>query len=48
MNSTELSERIRGGENLRTDFKQQLGTVAELAKDLVCFANTDGGELAQS
>ncbi len=45
MNSTELLERIRRGENRHTDFKVQLSTAAELAKDLVCFANTDGGEL---
>jgi predicted HTH transcriptional regulator len=45
MTVTELRERIARGENLHTDFKEQLGSDLDLAKDLVCFANTDGGQL---
>jgi ATP-dependent DNA helicase RecG len=41
----ELRERIARWENLHTDFKEQLGSNEDLAKDLVCFANTDGGQL---
>ncbi len=37
--------RIAAGEGLHTDFKVRLDAHRELAKDLVCFANTDGGEL---
>lgn len=45
MNITELRERIATWENLHTDFKERIDSVDELAKDLVCFANTDGGQL---
>ncbi len=45
MDSIELQELIRGGEDLHTDFKERLGSPSELAKDIVCFANTDGGQL---
>lgn len=37
--------RIAAGEGLHTDFKVRLDAHRELAKDLVCFANTDDGEL---
>jgi len=45
MNMSELQERIAKGENLHTDFKERFDSDRELAKDLVCFANTDGGQL---
>jgi len=45
MNIDELFERIAAWENLHTDFKAKVDSDLELAKDLVCFANTDGGDL---
>ena len=45
MDITELRERILRWENLHTDFKERIFSPDELAKDLVCFANTDGGQL---
>lgn len=45
MNVDELKERIVKGENLHTDFKERFDSNRELAKDLVCFANTDGGQI---
>lgn len=45
MDLIELRKRIARGENLHTDFKERLESPDELAKDLVCFANTDGGQL---
>src|SRR4030042_6863058 len=42
---SELKERIVKGENLHTDFKERIDSLDELAKDIVCFANTDGGQL---
>ncbi len=45
MDVLELHERISRWENLRTDFKEAVGSPDELAKDLVCFANTDGGQI---
>jgi len=42
---TELKERIARWEDLHTDFKERIDSLDELAKDLVCFANTDGGQL---
>ncbi|MGH8910334.1 MAG: AlbA family DNA-binding domain-containing protein, partial [Egibacteraceae bacterium] len=45
MDVVELRQRIARGEDLHTDFKSALGTPEELAKDLVCFANTDSGAL---
>jgi len=32
-------------EDPHTDFKSELGNTAELAKDLVCFASSDGGQI---
>jgi hypothetical protein len=48
MDLGELRERIRQGENVHTDLKERLGVPRELSKDLVCFANTDGGQLNDS
>lgn len=45
MNLSELKERIVRWENIHTDFKERFDSNRELAKDLVCFANTDGGQL---
>lgn len=45
MTPDELRERIRRWEDPHTDFKASLGSSEELAKDLVCFANSDGGQL---
>jgi len=45
MTPGELRERILRGEDPHTDFKQAVDRNAELAEDLVCFANSDGGRL---
>ncbi len=45
MTPDELRERILRWEDPHTDFKRELGSKAELAKDLVCFANGDGGQI---
>jgi ATP-dependent DNA helicase RecG len=45
MDSAQLQARIARWEDLHTDFKAKLSSPVELAKDLVCFANTDGGQL---
>jgi ATP-dependent DNA helicase RecG len=45
MTPGELRERILRWEDPHTDFKSELGSTWELAKDLVCFANSDGGQL---
>ncbi len=45
MNEIELLERIAKGEDYHTEFKEQLPDRNELAKQIVCFANTDGGLL---
>lgn len=37
--------RIRGGENLHTEFKREIGHPDDLAAELVAFANTDGGQI---
>ncbi|MFZ4657027.1 MAG: RNA-binding domain-containing protein [Caldilineaceae bacterium] len=41
----ELQQRIRGGENLHTEFKEWPIAPASLAETLAAFANTDGGQL---
>ncbi|MEA1965071.1 MAG: putative DNA binding domain-containing protein [Candidatus Aerophobetes bacterium] len=41
----ELRERILKGGNLHTEFKESLPGNEILAKSIVCFANTDGGQL---
>ena len=45
MDKLELQERIFKGENLHTEFKESLPDNETLAKSIVCFANTDGGQL---
>jgi ATP-dependent DNA helicase RecG len=45
MDKLELQERILKGENLHTEFKERLPDNETLAKSIVCFANTDGGQL---
>jgi len=42
---SELLARLARGEDLQTDFKDVLGPPRELAKDLVCFANSNGGQI---
>lgn len=45
MDKLELREKILKGENLHTEFKESLPDNETLAKSIVCFANTDGGQL---
>jgi predicted HTH transcriptional regulator len=45
MTPEELRRRILAWEGPHTDFKRALGRPIELAKDLVSFANSDGGQL---
>lgn len=45
MTPDDLRERVARWEDSRTDFKEVLPGNSELAKDLVCFANSDGGQL---
>jgi len=45
MNEEELMERIGKGEDIHTEFKEKLPVRGELAKSIVCFANTDGGQI---
>jgi len=45
MDKLEIQERILKGENLHTEFKEGLPDNETLAKSIVCFANTDGGQL---
>jgi len=45
VNLSDLRLRIARWEDLHTDFKERFENDEELAKDLVCFANTDGGQL---
>ncbi|MDL5157469.1 RNA-binding domain-containing protein [Actinomycetospora termitidis] len=45
MTPDELRAQIARWEDPHTDFKQAVGATAELAKDFVCFANTDGGQV---
>ena len=44
MTTSELKKRIAKGEDLHTEFKSVLPENRSLAKSLVCFANTDGGQ----
>lgn len=37
--------RIRGGENLHTEFKRDIGHPDDLAPEIVAFANTNGGQI---
>lgn len=45
MTPNELRERILRWEDSHTDFKREVGYRDDLAKDLVCFANGDGGQI---
>jgi len=45
MDSEELFERIEKGEDLHTEFKEYLPSNEDLAKEIVAFANTDGGQI---
>ncbi|MBI3272738.1 MAG: putative DNA binding domain-containing protein [Planctomycetes bacterium] len=45
MDLNELRARIARWEDLHTDFKERLGSPDEMARDIVSFANTDGGRL---
>lgn len=45
MDLTHLRERIARWEDHHTDFERELDSTRELAKDIVCFANTDGGQI---
>jgi ATP-dependent DNA helicase RecG len=45
MSPDELRERILRWEDPHTDFKTKIDSKEELAKDLVCFANSDGGQV---
>lgn len=45
MDVLELRERISKWEDLRTDFNVEVGGTDDLAKDIVCFANTNGGQI---
>ncbi len=45
MNEFELKERILKGEGLHTDFKESFTNNEDIAKSIVCFANTDGGQI---
>ena len=45
MDSEELFERIEKGEDLHTEFKEHLPSNEDLAKEIVAFANTDGGQI---
>ena len=45
MNKLELIERISNGEDSYTQFKQQIISSKDLAKEFVAFSNSDGGVL---
>jgi len=45
MDILELKERIVKGEDLHTEFKERIESNEDLAKAMVCFANTDGGQI---
>lgn len=45
MTPDELRVRVARWEDVHTDFKVSVGSTRELAKDLVCLANSDGGQL---
>ena len=45
MDKLEIQERILKDENLHTEFKESLPDNETLAKSIVCFANTEGGQL---
>lgn len=45
MDEIELREIILKGEDLHTEFKEMIESNEDLAKSIVCFANTDGGKI---
>lgn len=45
MDKLELPERILKGENLHTELKESIVNNEDIAKSIVCFANTDGGQI---
>ena len=45
MNKAELEERIKQGEDFHTEFKETLPDKNKIIKEIVGFANTDGGQL---
>lgn len=45
MNDEALRQLVARGEGQHLDFKVALDRQSELAKDLVCFANADGGAI---
>lgn len=45
MTPEDLRERILRWEDTHTDFKERVDNTSELAKDIVGFANSDGGQL---
>jgi len=45
MNDTQLIEKLTKGEGFHTEFKEILPSRENLAKEIVCFANTNGGHL---
>ncbi len=45
MDEFELKERIEKGEDFHTEFKEIIESNEDLAKSIVCFANTDGGQI---
>lgn len=45
MDIFELKERIAKGEDLHTEFKERIESNKDLAKEIVCFANTDSGQI---
>jgi ATP-dependent DNA helicase RecG len=45
MEASELKEKIASGEGFHSEFKETLPSRETLAKSIVCFANTDGGQL---
>ncbi len=45
MNDIELREKIAKGEGFHSEFKETLPNKENLAKVIVCFANTNGGQI---
>ena len=45
MDVDELFERIRKGEDLHTEFKERCPDNEDLSREIVAFANTDGGQI---
>lgn len=45
MTLKELEKRVHGGENLITEFKHKINFPEKIAREIVAFANTSGGQL---